>query len=82
MPTMIDLFNGDTNEMIGSITESELKTLQEALEMESPDDHDYFIDAATIDILGDGRATDHLLDLLRKAVGSGDGLEVRWQRRH
>ena len=79
---MIDLFDGDTNEMIGSITENELKTLQEALEMESPDDHDYFIDSATIDLLGDGRATEHLLNLLRKAIGAGDGLEVRWQRRH
>ena len=79
---MIDLFHGDTNDMIGSITEHELKTLQEALEMESPDDHDYFIDSATIDLLGDGRATEHLLNLLRTAVGSGDGLEVRWQRRH
>jgi hypothetical protein len=82
MRTMIDLFDGDTNEMIGSITENELKTLQEALEMESPDDHDYFIDSATIDLLGDGRATEHLLTLLRKAIGSGDGLQVRWQRRH
>ena len=79
---MIDLFDSDTNEMIGSITENELKTLQEALEMESPDDHDYFIDSATIDLLGDGRATEHLLNLLRKAIGTGDGLEVRWQRRH
>ena len=79
---MIDLFNGDTNELIGSITENDLKTLQAALEMESPDDHDYFIDAATVDVLGDGRATEHLLNLLRKAVGEGEGLEVRWQRRH
>ena len=79
---MIDLFNGDTNELIGSITEGELKTLQDALEEESADDHDYFIDSATIDILGDGRATEHLLHLLRTAVGSGDGLEIRWQRRH
>jgi len=79
---MIDLFNGETNELIGSITEGDLKTLQDALEEESADDHDYFIDAATIDILGDGRATEHLLHLLRTAVGSGDGLEIRWQRRH
>ena len=79
---MIDLFNGDTNELIGSITEQDLKTLQDALEEESADDHDYFIDAATIDVLGDGRATEHLLNLLRTAVGSGDGLEIRWQRRH
>ena len=79
---MIDLFNGETNDLIGSITESELKTLQDALEEESDDDHDYFIDSATIDILGDGRATEHLLHLLKTAVGSGDGLEIRWQRRH
>ena len=79
---MIDLFNGDTNELIGSITEQDLETLQDALEEESADDHDYFVDAATIDLLGDGRATEHLLNLLRTAVGSGDGLEIRWQRRH
>lgn len=79
---MIDLFNGDTNDLIGSITEQDLKTLQDALEEESTEDHDYFVDAATIDLLGDGRATEHLLNLLRTAVGSGDGLEIRWQRRH
>ena len=79
---MIDLFDGETNDLIGSITEAELKTLQDALEEESADDHDYFVDSATIDILADGRATEHLLSLLRKAVGSGDGLEIRWQRRH
>jgi len=28
------------------------------LEKESPDDHDYFIDQATIDYMADGRATD------------------------
>ena len=79
---MIDLFNGDTNDLIGSITDQDLKTLQDALEEESADDHDYFVDAATIDLLGDGRATEHLLNLLRTAVGSSDGLEIRWQRRH
>jgi hypothetical protein len=78
---MIDLYNSETNLLIGSITESELQTLADALEEESADDQDYFIDSATIDLLGDGRATDHLIHLLRTAVGSGDGLEVRWKRR-
>jgi hypothetical protein len=78
---MIDLYNSETNQLIGSITESELQTLVDALEEESTDDQDYFIDSATIDLLGDGRATDHLIHLLRTAVGSGDGLEVRWKRR-
>jgi len=78
---MIDLYNGETNQLIGSITEAELQTLADALEEESADDQDYFIDLATIDLLGDGRATDHLLHLLRTAVGSGEGIEVRWKRR-
>ena len=38
-------------------------------------------DAATIDLLGDGRASDHLLGLLRSALGSSEGVEIRWQRR-
>jgi hypothetical protein len=78
---MIDLYNATTNQLIGSITEPELKVLQDALEEESSQDQDYFIDAATIDVLGDGRATDHLLNLLRTALGSSDGVDVRWQRR-
>ena len=78
---MIDLYNSETNKLIGSITESELQTLADALEEESADDQDYFVDSATIDLLGDGRATDHLLHLLRTAVGTGEGIEVRWKRR-
>ena len=66
---------------MGSITVADLKVLVDALEEESSEDQDYWIDKATIDVLGDGRATEHLLNLLRKAVGSSDGVEIRWQRR-
>jgi hypothetical protein len=78
---MIDLYNAATNQLIGSITEAELQVLIDRLEEESLQDQDYYIDQATIDLLGDGRATDHLLGLLRTALGSSDGTEIRWQRR-
>lgn len=78
---MIDLYNNDTNELIGSITEAELKVLADRLEEESLEDRDYYIDRATIDLIADGAATEHLLSLLRKAVGTSDGIEIRWQRR-
>lgn len=78
---MIDLYNSQTNQLLGSVTEAELQLLKDALEEESSEDRDYYIDAATIDYLGDGRATDHLLHLLRTAVGTADGVEIRWQRR-
>ncbi len=76
----INLYKKDTNALIGTITEADLKVLADALEEESTTDNDYFIDQATIDVIGDGRASDHLLNLLRNAIGSGDGLEIRWER--
>ena len=78
---MIDLYNAETNQLLGSITEADLQVLVDGLEEESPEDQDYYIDAATIDLLGDGRASDHLMGLLRGALGSSEGVEIRWQRR-
>lgn len=78
---MIDLYNAETNQLIGTITEAELQVLVDGLEEESSSDRDYYIDAGTIDLLGDGRATEHLLGLLRSALGTTDGAEIRWQRR-
>jgi hypothetical protein len=78
---MIDLYDTATNALIGSITDQDLQVLIDALEEESSEDQDYYIDAATIELIGDGRATEHLLNLLKKALGSSEGIEIRWQRR-
>ncbi len=78
---MIDLYDNATNVLIGSITEADLQVLRDGLVEESDDDRDYYIDQATIDMLGDGRATDHLMLMLRKALGSAEGVEIRWARR-
>lgn len=78
---MIDLYNATTNELLGQITEADLAVLVDGMEEESTTDQDYFIDTATIDVLADGRATDHLVGLLRKAVGTSDGVDIRWTRR-
>jgi hypothetical protein len=78
---MIDVFNNDTNQLIGTITEADLQVLVDHLEEESSEDQDYYIDQATIDVIGDGTATEHLLSILRKALGSAEGVEIRWARR-
>jgi hypothetical protein len=78
---MIDLYDAATNQLLGSITEADLKVLVDALEEEGPNDQDYYIDRATIDVIADGKATEHLLGLLRKALAAGDGVDIRWQRR-
>ena len=78
---MIDLYNDNTKELLGSITDADLKVLMDALEEESTEDRDYFIDADTIDVIADGRATEHLVGLLRAALGASDGVDIRWERR-
>jgi len=78
---MIDLYNVSTNQLIGSITEADLKVLVDGLEEESSKDQDYYITQATIDVLADGRATTHLVGLLRSALGSNEGVDIRWERR-
>jgi len=78
---MIDLYNDTTGEALGPITEADLKVLMDALEEESLTDQDYFITAATLDVIADGRATDYLVAMLRKALGTSDGVDIRWARR-
>jgi hypothetical protein len=78
---VIDLYNQATDDRIGSITEADLQVLVDALEEESTKDRDYFIDAATIDVIADGRATEHLVHLLRTALGTASGVDIRWERR-
>ena len=78
---MIDLYNAATNQLLGSITEPDLQVLVDALEEESTQDRDYYIDAATIEVIADGKATEHLVNLLRGALGSTEGVDIRWTRR-
>ncbi len=78
---MIDLYNATAKQLLGSITEADLKVLIDALEEEGLYDQDYYITTATIDLVADGKATEHLIGLLRLAVGSSEGVDIRWQRR-
>lgn len=78
---MIDVYDNTTNQLLGSITEADLQVLVDALEEESTKDQDYYVDAATIDVIADGRATEHLVALLRAALGAADGVDIRWERR-
>jgi len=78
---MIDLYDLATNQLLGSITEADLKVLISKLEEESMTDQDYHISVATIDLIADGTASDHLVRLLREALGSAEGIDIRWERR-
>jgi hypothetical protein len=79
---MITLINTTTDAAVGSVTEAELQFLIDNLEETSPDDTDYYIDQGTIELLSeDGGATDHLLAVLRAALGTSEGVELRWVKK-
>ena len=77
---MIELRDKVTNELLGSIGNDELHFLVDELEEESTTDRDYYIDAATIDMLEDDGAPSSLVLLLRRILGSEEGVDVRWLR--
>lgn len=77
---MPKLFNKETNAVLGSISDTDVEVLVDVLEEEDSKDVDYFIDDATVDILEENGASPELADLLRKAIGTSGGIEVRWEK--
>jgi hypothetical protein len=67
---MIELRDKETNEPLGTIDDSEMHFLVDELEEESD----------TIDMLEDDGAPSSLTGLLRRILGSRDGVEVVWRR--
>lgn len=76
---MINLYDCESNRLLGTVSDGDLQALIEALEEESSDDRDYYINAETIDLLA-ATASPQIIDLLRGALGSSEGIEVRWER--
>ena len=77
---MIELRDKATDEYLGTIDDDDLQFLIDDLEEESSEDRDYYIDSDTIQMLEDDGAPAGLITLLRKSLGSLDGVEVRWRR--
>ncbi len=77
---MITLRDKDNGQLIGSVTDEEFQVLVDALEEESEEDTDYYIEAGTIDMLEDDGAPESLVKLLRDALGTRDGVEISWTR--
>ena len=46
---------------------------------ESTEDRDYWIDAPTLQMLEEHGADETLLDILRRALGTKAGVNVRWR---
>ena len=78
---MVKVYNKTTNELLGRISEDELTFLQDQLEEDKLNDHDYYIRKETIDeFAASAGATEHLVTVLRAGLRNDEALEIRWER--
>jgi hypothetical protein len=77
---MIALRDKDTGADIGTISEEELQFLVDQLEEEYAEDRDYYINGTMLDVMRQNGADPGLIDLISKAIGGRDGVEVEWSR--
>lgn len=77
---MITLFDAETNQPVGQITEAQLRFLMNQLEEESTTDRDYYISQDELDILEEAGADSVLLTVLRAALAGREGVEIRYVR--
>ena len=75
---MPKLYNKDTNEFLGTITDAQLEFLADQLEEESATDTDYYLNRDTLDQFEQHGAEVGLMEVLRKAIGDKEEVEVRW----
>ncbi|MBN1998711.1 galactosyldiacylglycerol synthase [candidate division KSB1 bacterium] len=78
---MIQLKDKETGTLLGSISQQQLQFLIDNLEEEYKEDMDYYLNAATLDMLESRGADQGLLKLLRQALGDREGVEIVWLKK-
>ncbi len=77
---MIALRDKDTGADLGTIREDQLQFLVDQLEEEYAEDRDYYINRTMVDVMQQNGGDPGLGDLLLKAIGNRDGVEIEWSR--
>ncbi len=80
MPRRIEIYDVETGQSLGEISEAQLQKLIDLFEEESEEDRDYWIDADTLDLLSDQEDVDPaFVERLRAAKGTREGFDLGWR---
>ena len=77
---MIRLRDKGTGTELGSITEEDLQFLIDNLEEEWEEDQDYYLNRQILEMLKGRGISTSLVQMLERAMGEGDDVEVEWSR--
>jgi len=75
---MYKLYNNDTGELVGNISEGQLQFLKDQLEEESLEDQDYEIEPMTLAYFEEQGIDAELLGILQRALGDQEAIIIRW----
>jgi hypothetical protein len=75
------LYNVDSGDPIGEISDEQLQFLIDELEEEDEEDQDYYIDKDTLEMLREHGADPALIDLLTAAMGDAEDIEIAWDEK-
>lgn len=78
---MVKLYDTESGQEVGEITEAQLEFMVAQLEEESAEDRDYYINRPTLDLFLARGADADLVAVLRQAMGDRAEMEIRWSRR-
>jgi hypothetical protein len=77
---MIALYDAASGAHIGNVTEAQFQQLVDALEEESAEDRDYYVNRATVELLRERHAEPGLLEALETGLAGREDMDVRWER--
>lgn len=77
---MVKLYDKETGQKLGEITEEQLELLMDDLEDEPFDDQDYMIDEEAVMLFEQIGADADLVDTLRSMLTGQDEFEIRWSQ--
>jgi hypothetical protein len=77
---MVQLFDKQSGAEVGTLTDDQFQFLVDHLEEESSDDDDYYLNRSTVDLLDSAGADPELVQVLRRALGDRDEMDLRWTR--
>lgn len=77
---MVKLHDKETGDLVGEIGEDQLQFLIDALEEETSDDTDYYLNRAQLEIFEEQGADPGLVGLLKAALGDREEMEIVWSR--
>lgn len=75
---MIKLVNKETRQELGFLSPEDFAILQQELEVENPEDTDYYINKDTVEFMVEQGIPQTIIDLLNKALNGAEEVDIEW----